>query len=433
MEPLKDIAIVGGCRTPFIKAGTVFKDLEADELGRLASSELFYRLEIDPSMVDETVFGNVGNPMDAMNIARVIALRSGVPRSRPAHTVHRNCASGFEAITTAAEKILTGQAETVLAGGTESMSNMPLVFGREFADIAAGIQKAKTTTGKLSTALKLRPRHFKPIPALRRGLTDPFSGMLMGQTAELLANEWDISREAQDGSAHQSHMKAIDAQRNERLRDEIVPVYVPPRYSDTMSYDNGVREDSSMEKLAKLRPFFDKKSGTVTPGNSSQVTDGAAAVLVMSAEKCLSLGIQPLGYLRSWAYAGLDPERMGLGPVHATPRALERAGLSMGDMNLVELNEAFAAQVLANLRAFESKEFAQSMLGKSEAVGAIEPEILNVNGGGIALGHPVGATGTRLVLTLLQEMKRRDVQFGLATLCVGGGLGGTLVLERRNS
>ncbi|MDP6129293.1 MAG: thiolase family protein, partial [Planctomycetota bacterium] len=198
-------------------------------------------------------------------------------------------------------------------------------------------------------------------------------------------------------------------------------------------YDNGVREDSSMEKLAKLRPFFDKKSGTVTPGNSSQVTDGAAAVLVMSAEKCLSLGIQPLGYLRSWAYAGLDPERMGLGPVHATPRALERAGLSMGDMNLVELNEAFAAQVLANLRAFESKEFAQSMLGKSEAVGAIEPEILNVNGGGIALGHPVGATGTRLVLTLLQEMKRRDVQFGLATLCVGGGLGGTLVLERRNS
>ncbi|MDP6360858.1 MAG: thiolase family protein [Planctomycetota bacterium] len=433
MEPLKDIAIVGGCRTPFIKAGTVFKDIEADELGRLAASELFYRLEIDPSMVDETVFGNVGNPMDAMNVARVIALRSGVPRSRPAHTVHRNCASGFEAITTAAEKILTGQAETVLAGGTESMSNMPLVFGREYADIAAGIQKAKTTTGKLTTALKLRPRHFKPIPALLRGLTDPFTGMLMGQTAELLANEWDISREGQDEFALQSHMKAIDAQRNERLRDEIVPVYVPPQYSDTMSYDNGVREDSSIDKLAKLRPFFDKRGGTVTPGNSSQVTDGAVAVLVMSAEKCLSLGIEPLGYLRSWAYAGLDPERMGLGPVHATPRALERAGLSMGDMNLVELNEAFAAQVLANLRAFESKEFAQSMLGKSEAVGTIEPEILNVNGGGIALGHPVGATGTRLVLTLLQEMQRRDVQFGLATLCVGGGLGGTLVLERRNS
>ena len=433
MEPLKDIAIVGGCRTPFIKAGTIFKDIAADELGRLAASELFYKLELDPSIVDETIFGNVGNPMDAMNIARVIALRSGVPRSRPAHTVHRNCASGFEAITTAAEKILTGQAETVLAGGTESMSNMPLVFGPEFTDIAAGLQKAKTVTGKLSPALKLRPRHFKPIPALLRGLTDPFSGMLMGQTAELLANEWDISRKEQDEIALQSHMKAIDAQRSERFSDETVPVYVPPGYSDTVSYDNGIREDSSLEKLARLRPFFDSESGTVTPGNSSQITDGASAVLVMSAEKCHSLGIEPLGYLRSWAYAGLDPERMGLGPVHATPRALDRAGLSMKDINLIELNEAFAAQVLANVRAFESKDFAETMLNRTEAVGAIDLDILNVNGGGIALGHPVGATGTRLILTLLKEMQRRDVQFGLATLCVGGGLGGSLVMERRNS
>lgn len=426
-----DIAIVGGCRTPFAKAGTVFKDLPADELARLAATELFYCLELAPSSVDETIFGNVAQPMEAANIARVVALKTGVPKDRPAMTVHRNCASGFEAITTAAERILSGQAEVVLAGGTESMSNIPLVFPREFAEVAASVQKAKTMTRRLVAAMQFRPRHFKPVSALASGLTDPFSGMLMGETAELLAREWGISRREQDAFALRSHERSLAAQKSGRLDKEIVPVFVPPTHEQRVALDNGPRPDTSLEALARLRPYFDRENGTVTVGNSCQITDGAVAVLVMAGERARSLGLRPLGFLRGFAYAGLDPERMGLGPAYATPRALAKAGLRMSDIGLVELNEAFAAQVLANLRAFESTTFARDVLGLPDAVGVMDTDRLNVNGGAIALGHPVGATGTRLVLTLLREMHDRDVEFGLATLCVGGGMGGAIVLQRK--
>ncbi|MBI2194304.1 MAG: thiolase family protein [Planctomycetes bacterium] len=426
-----EIAILGGCRTPFCKAGTLLRDIPADELACLACREAFYRLEIDPSQVDETIVGNVAQPMEAANIARVVALKSGVPRDRPAMTVHRNCASGFEAVTTAAERILSGQAEVVLAAGTESMSNIPLVYPKPFADIVAGIQKAKTFSKRVAAVWRIRPRHFKPVSALMSGLTDPFSGMLMGETAELLAREWGISRKEQDEFALRSHRRALEAQRLGKFDGEILTVFVPPGYGDRIARDNGPRQDASLEGLARLRPFFNQEEGTVTVGNSCPVTDGAVALILMSGERARRMNLKPLGYLRGYAYAGLDPERMGLGPVYATPKALDRAGLKMSDIGLIELNEAFAAQVLANLRAFDSRPFAREKLGRADAVGPLEPERLNVNGGGIALGHPVGATGARLVLGLLHEMRRRDVAFGLATLCVGGGMGGALVLERR--
>jgi acetyl-CoA acyltransferase len=262
------------------------------------------------------------------------------------------------------------------------------------------------------------------------GLTDPFCGLNMGQTAEILAREFEISREEQDKFALGSHLKAVAAQEAGRLAEEITPVYVPPKFDTVVKEDVGPRKGQTLEALAKLKPFFDKKYGTVTVGNACPITDGAAMLLLMSREKAESLGYKPLASIRSYGYAGLEPERMGLGPALATPVALKRAGLKLKDIGLIELNEAFAAQVIGCEKAFASKKFYQDRMGLSEAVGEINPEILNVNGGAIALGHPVGVTGSRLVLTLMREMKRRNIQFGLATLCIGGGQGGAVIVER---
>lgn len=424
---LERIAFVEGVRTPFCKAGTALKDVPADELGRIAVAELLYRAELDPKKIDHVVIGNVSQPPEAANIARVIALKAGIPQPVPAYTVHRNCASGFEALTSAAEKIWAGQAAIVVAGGTESMSNIPLLFGKELTEVYAALQKAKTLSQKLSVLSRLRPQHLQPLIGVMMGLTDPVCGLNMGETAEVLARDFKISRKMQDEFALLSHQRAVAAIKAGAFKDEIIPT--PAADGKIIIEDIGPRADSTLEKLSTLKPVFDKRYGTVTAGNSSMITDGAAMTLVMTESRANELGYAPLGYLRSYAYAGCDPKRMGLGPSFATPVALRHAQMTLKDIDLIELNEAFAAVVLANEILFRSADHAKA-LGLSQPIGEIDIEKLNVNGGAIALGHPVGSSGTRLVLTLLCELKRRNKSTGLATLCVGGGQGGALILER---
>ncbi len=414
-----DIAIVEGARTPFCKAFGPFTEVGARELGRVAAVEVMRRAGLAASRIDQVVFGNVAPPADAANIARVIALDAGVPQDRIAHTVQRNCASGMEAITTAAQLIQLDEAKVVLAGGTESMSGIPLLYNKDATNLYLSLGRARSFWGRLATFLRFRPRHFKPVIALQQGLTDPVSGLIMGATAEVLAEEFGLSRQDQDAYALESHRRAVAAAG--RLAEEIVPV-------GEVREDVGPRKEQSLEALAKLRPIF-KKDGTVTVGNSCMITDGAAAVLLMPGTLARAEGRTPLGYLRGFAYAGCDPRRMGLGPAFATSKLLAKVGLKMSDIDLVELNEAFAAVVLANEKAFASADFARDHLGRSEPLGTLDRARLNVNGGAIALGHPVGATGTRLAITLLKELRRRGLRRGLATLCVGGGQGAALLVE----
>jgi acetyl-CoA acetyltransferase family protein len=420
-----DIAIVEGIRTPFAKAFGVLATVPAAELGRLATRALLERSAFRPNQVDQVIFGNVALPAEAANIARVIALEAGIPPDRIAHTVQRNCASGMEAITSAARLVQMGEAAAVVAGGTESMSRIPLLYNEEAAALFQRLGRARHWWQRLGLLLRLRPRHFRPVVALKLGLTDPVSGLIMGETAEVLAEEWRIGRREQDEFALESHRRTVAAQERCVFSDEITAV---PAAGREVKQDVGPRKEQSLEALARLKPVF-RKDGSVTVGNSCQITDGAAAVLVMSGAAARAEGRRPLGYLRAFAYAGCDPKRMGLGPAFATSKLLERTGLALRDIELVEMNEAFAAQVLANERAFASTQFAQQQLGRPGALGELDPARLNVNGGAIALGHPVGATGTRLVITLLRELRRRGLHRGLATLCVGGGQGAALLLE----
>ncbi len=417
-----DVAIVEGVRTPFVKAFGSLAGVPAQELGRLATQAVLRQANLRPDQVDQVVFGNVALPADAANIARVIALQAGIPQDRIAHTVQRNCASGMEAITTAAQLVQLGEARILVAGGTESMSRIPLLYNQEATDLFLRLGKAKTLWQRLGTLLRFRPRHFKPVAGVQLGLTDPVCGLIMGETAEVLAADFGITRKQQDEYALESHRRAVAAQERCILSEEIEPV-------GEIKADVGPRREQTLEALAKLKPFF-RKNGTVTVGNSCSLTDGAAAVVVMPGAAARAEGRQPLGYLRAFAYAGCDPRRMGLGPVFATSKLLERTGLSLADVDLIEMNEAFAAQVLVNEQAFASSRFAQEQLGRGRALGELDPQRLNVNGGAIALGHPVGATGTRLVVTLLKELRRRGLRRGLATLCVGGGQGAALLLER---
>lgn len=425
----KRVAVVAGVRTPFAKMGTVFKDTSAYELGRLTVAETLAQADIDPAVVDEVVIGNTGNPAEAMNIARVIALDAGIPESTPANTVHRNCASGLQALTDAVTRIRAGEARCIVAGGAESMSNIPLFFSKDMAEILGRVMTSKSLPDKLETLSHVRPEMLKPVVGLMEGLTDPFCGLNMGQTAEVLARDFQISRIEQDTLALLSHKRAIAAQEAGRRDPELTPVFVAPAYSEIVENDVGPRPSQTLEALAKLRPVFDRENGTVTAGNSCGVTDGACALLLMSEEMAKSQGYEPLGFIRSFAYAGLDPRRMGLGPAFASPLALDKAGMRLDQMDLIELNEAFAAQVIACERALASEEFCRKHLNRGK-VGDIDREKLNVNGGAIAVGHPVGATGARLVLTLLLELKRRNLNTGLATLCIGGGQGGAVVVER---
>jgi acetyl-CoA acyltransferase len=442
----RDVVIVDGVRTPFAKADTKLKTVHPAELGRIALKELIARTNLDTKLVDEVIIGNTGSPSDAVNISRVVALNAGVPQRVSAHTVHRNCASALESISEAFDKIRSGMADVVLSGGTESMSQMPLIYSAEVTRAIGGLASAKSPVqqvqalaGLIGADLKsimgmmttspMSKAPYKPRIAIVEGLTDPFVGKNMGDTAELLAKEWSLSRLDQDKFALLSHQKAVAAQKNGIMAQEITPVFLPPSYKEVVEMDIGPRDGQSMEALGKLKPIFDRKNGTVTAGNSCPITDGAAMVLVMSREKAEALGYKPMARILSYAFAGLEPERMGLGPVYSSPIALRRAGLTLADMDYYELNEAFAAQVLACAAAFESDKFAKEKLDLPKAVGRLDMDKLNVNGGAIALGHPVGTTGTRLVLTLMKQLKRSGKELGLATLCIGGGQGGAMVIK----
>ncbi len=426
---MERIAIISGLRTPMAKAGGKFKTLQADTLGSKLIREVMLRSPVKFGEVDEVIVGNVAQPIHAANIARVIALRAGFSEATPAITVHRNCASGMEAITTATARIHAGEGNVYLCGGVESMSNIPLVYNQKMTALFDRLSRSKTAFDRFRALLGFRPTFLKPVVGLMSGLTDPVSGLLMGSTAEVLARDFGISREEQDLFSLESHKKAAEAKKSGRFSQESMAVIYNDFKGSLLDFDDGIREGQTLEKLAHLRPFFDKRNGTVTAGNSSQITDAAAAVVIMSESEAKKRDLTPLGYLKAYSYAGLDPKRMGLGPVFATHDLFDQTGISMKDIELVEINEAFAAQVIACLKAFDSKAFAAEHFGRSQAVGAIDPEILNVNGGAIALGHPVGMTGTRLVLSLLHELRNRGLQRGLATLCIGGGQGAALLLE----
>jgi acetyl-CoA acetyltransferase family protein len=419
--------ILGGVRTPFAKAGGPFRDTPAYELGRVAMTELLARHDLDPARLDQVIFGNCAQPAEAANVTRVTALRAGIPERVPGFTVHRNCASGMEAVADATYRIASGEARLVLAGGMESMSQIPLMFQPTYAGWLEGLTRAKTLPEKVAVATRFRPTMLAPRIAIVEGLTDLTCGLNMGQTAEVLAREFRIGREAQDAFALQSHQRAVAAR--ERLREEIVPVFPDPDHAMVRD-DVGPRDNQTLEALAKLKPYFDRRNGTVTVGNSCQVTDGAVALLLGDDAMAKSWPTPPLGRIRTFAFAGLEPRRMGLGPVFAMAQALERARIQLEDCELFEINEAFAAQVLGCLEASRSSEFARGELGRSQPLGEIPMDRLNVNGGAIALGHPVGASGARLLLTLLHEMRRRNVHRGMAALCVGGGQGAAFVLER---
>lgn len=421
------LVIVDGVRTPFCKAGTELSAMSADELGRIAVNALLSRTGLDPALVDEVIFGCVAQPADATNVARVIALRAGIPESVPALTVQRNCASGCEAITLAQEKLGAGRGSVFIVGGTESMSNIPLLFKQSAAEKFGRLNRAKRFGQRLRSLSAFRPADFQPRVGLLLGLTDPVCGLNMGETAELLAREFGLRRPEQDGFALKSHQRAVAAR--DKLAEEICPAFQVSKAA-AVTNDNGPRENQSLDALAKLKPVFDRRTGTVTAGNASQVTDGAVALLAMSERRAAELGFTPLGALAGYAYAGCDPARMGLGPVFAMARVEAQTGLSIEDADLIEINEAFAAQTLAVLKSAKSGEFTRKFLGREHALGEIPDEKLNVNGGGIALGHPVGATGARLVLASLKELHRRKARRALVTLCVGGGQGAALWLER---
>lgn len=422
----KRIAIVDGIRTPFCKAGGVFRDIDADDLGAIVVKELIARTGFPTDQLDQFVFGNVLQPPHAANIARVLAVKGGLPISLPAYTTNRNCASGMEAITEGLELIVNGKANAVFAGGVESMSNFPILFKRPMRDFLQNLSKAKTFQQKLGTLLGFRISMLYPdIPEI----SDPLCGLNMGQTAELLSRDFKITRAEQDEFALASQQRAAAATKEGRFAEEIVPVPLPPKYNSFQQLDDGIRSNTTLDALAGLKPAFDKLTGSVTAGNSSQTTDGAAAVILVSEEKAKQLGLKPLGYIRDFAYAGLDPSRMGLGPVFSTAKVLSQTGIKLSDIDLVEINEAFAAQVLACVRAFDSAEFCKKHFNLDKPIGTLDRDKLNVNGGAISLGHPLGASGARLILTLLKELRRRNKNLGLATLCVGGGQGGAVIVE----
>ena len=395
---MRDLVVVSGVRTPIGNFGGALKDVPPQRLGELVVREVIARSGLDSRLVEEVIFGCVGQPSDAFNIARVITLQAGLPLTTPAYTVQRNCSSGLQPFVNAFQNLQSHDADVQIVGGVESMSRAPFL-------------SRDMRWGK-------RLRHAEFIDSIWEGLTDPVCGQLMGRTAETLAEEFGISRVEQDRFAIESHHRAFKAVREGRLKEEIYPVTVSKSVAGravaplVVAQDEGPNVALTEPQLALYPPLF-KEGGTVTAGNSCPLNDGAAAAIVLSAERARDLGLRPLGRIRSYAFVGVDPARMGIGPVQALPAALKRAGIQLADLDLIEVNEAFAAQYLA----------VERQLG-------LKRELVNVNGGAIALGHPVGMTGARLVITMLCEMRRRDAALGAVTMCVGGGQGAAMVLER---
>ena len=422
------VAIAAGCRTPFAKAGSVYRDLTAVDLATACVRELVERAEVDAAWVGTVVLGQVIPSVKAPNLAREVVLRTGLPASVPAHTVNRACASANEAIAEVAAEIRAGHAQVGIAGGAESLSDAPILHSRKMARAMMEASRARTLSDRLRAFTKVRPRDLVPeTPAI----AEPSTGLTMGQSAEKMAKENGISREEQDQIAYASHQAAAAAMDDGRLAAEMCAVLLPPRYETAVQADNLVRRDTSLEALAALPPVFDRRFGTVTAGNSSPLTDGAAAVLLMSEERARAEGYKPLAFIREWAVAAVDPGgQLLMGPALAIPKALERAGLTLADMDLIEMHEAFAAQVASNIQALESPAWARDQLGRSAPVGKVDRSRLNVCGGSIALGHPFGATGARLTTTLARELQRRNARYGLLSVCAQGGMGFAMVLER---
>ena len=421
------VAIVAGVRTPFAKSGTILKDVPAVQLARYAAKELLYRTEIDGREIDQVIMGQVVPSVLVPNVAREVSLLPQLPPGVPAYSLNRACASAAQAITNAADQIAMAHADTILAGGVESLSDIPVLHSRRFSQILVEAGRAKTVGGRLAAFGRLRPRDLVPVtPAI----AEPSTGESMGQSAEKMAKENGITREDQDRIAAMSHHRAAAGTADGRLTSEIVPWFGGAGMDIVVTSDNGIRPDTSVEALAQLKPVFDRRYGSVAAGNSSPLTDGAAVVLLMAEEKAHALGYEPLAFLRSYAATAVDPGwQLLMGPVLAVPKALERAGIAWSELGLVEIHEAFAAQVLSNVQGWASQAWADR-LGLPGPVGEVDWAKANVMGGSIAIGHPFGATGARLVTTLANEMRRREVQFGLVSICAQGGMGYAMVLER---
>ncbi len=422
----KRVAIVAGCRTPFARAGG-FLALESSlDLARTVVAELLHRAELPARDVDRVILGTVVPNVEAPNLAREAALASGLSRSTEGYTVSRACASANQAITSAAEAIASGDSTTVIAGGSESLSNVPILASKKLSRALVAASKARSWPKRLAAFEGVRVKDLFPVaPAIAEHST----GLTMGASAEKMAQQNGISREEQDRFALRSHLLASAATDDGRLPSEMVRYFVKPRYEAPLLQDDGVRRDANLAALSALRPVFDRKYGTLTAGNSSPLTDGAAAVLLMREDRARAEGREPLGYIRSYAFAAVDPfDQLLIGPAYSTPIALDRAGLSLSDLTLVDLHEAFAAQVLSVLKALESESFCREKLNRG-ALGTVPDEKLNVMGGSIAIGHPFGATGARITLSVLNELRRRGGGFGLVSVCAAGGLAASMVLE----
>jgi acetyl-CoA acyltransferase len=423
----KRVAIVDGLRTPFVKSGTVFRDLSTLDLGAAVVNELLQRAGIEGGQVDQVIYGSVIPDLTGPNLAREIVLRTDMPQSVDAYSVTRACATSTQALVNGTQAILTGEADVVIAGGADSLSKPPILYSDTFVDALMRANTAKDVATKVKAFGSVRPKDLAPQPP---ALTERSTGLTMGQSAEKMARENGIGRDEQDQYAYESHMKAVEAWEKGVYNDEVMHIPVKG-FRDTVSRDGIPRAETTVEKLATLKPVFDRKYGTVTAGNSSPLTDGASAVLLMEEATAERLGLTPKAFVKSWAFAALDPGwQLLMGPSFASPIALDRAGMSLDQIDIIDMHEAFSAQMLSNMAAFKSKEWAQKYLGRDEAIGEIHPEKLNPYGGSISLGHPFGATGTRQALTMANELVRRDRGTALITQCAAGGLGAAVVLER---
>ena len=421
------VAVVAGLRTPFAKQWSAYREVSALDLANIVVSELLQRVDLDPNEIQQVVYGQVVPSVEAPNIAREIVLATGMPKSIEAYSVSRACATSYQSAVNVAEAIMAGAIDTGVAGGADSASNVPITVTKRLAEALMEATKARSIGERLQAFRGLRPRDLAPQPPAIKEFS---TGLSMGESAEKMAKENHISREAQDEFAHRSHTLAAKAWAEGKLDDEVMEVFVPNRFEESIREDNLVRKDGALEKYAQLKPAFDRKHGTVTAGNSSPLTDGASALLLMREDKAKAHGFNVLGFIRSYAFAALDPAgQLLMGPSYATPIALDRAGIKLSDLDLVDMHEAFAAQILSNTQAFESKEWSEKHLGRSEKIGDIDWDKFNVTGGSISIGHPFAATGARQITQTLRELKRRGGNLALCTACAAGGLGAAMVLE----
>src|SRR3954470_16147463 len=421
-------AIIGGVRTPFVKAGSAFRNQSALDLGKLVVSELVQRCELKPKDIDQIVFGTVIPSVQMPNIAREVGLATGLPKEIEAYTVVRACATSLQALTTAADAISAGEIDCAIVGGSEAMSDVPITYSRPVAQAIVTASRGKTVVDKIKAFSDVSPRDLLPVPP---AIAEYSTGLSMGESAEKMAKENGISREAQDQWAHRSHTLAAQAWAEGKFSKEVMRVLTGEDFATVVAEDNIVRKDSKLEGYAKLKPVFDRKYGSITAGNSSPLTDGAAALVICAEERARELGLRPLGFLRAYAYAAVDPAWQLLqAPAFSVPKALARAGMKLSDIDLVEIHEAFAAQVLSNLQAWGSKKFADEYLGGAQPIGDVPDEKINPRGGSISLGHPFGGTGARLIHQALRELEEKGKNTALISVCAAGGLGAAVILER---